>query len=329
MPDAPPRAAVRTPARAPANAAERAPGHAARRPDVRPDVFVVGDAKCGTTSLHRLFELAPRVGVARTRKELHFFAAPEILARVSGPGDAVLPGQIVTDEAEYLAEFAHLDPSLPAIADVSPSYLQNPAAAARLHRFAPEARIVILVREPAAKVFSQYVHLWSEGQETLPFAQAYAASADRRAAGWSAMFDYERGGYYAAAVRRYLALFGPERVLVLLFEELTADLDAVRPRLEGLLGAALPGALPQINRGGRVKSPVMAALLGHEGLKAGVRAVLPLGLRTRLSQGLRGRVAVERPALDPAMQAELRARYAADAADLARLIGRPTGWPAG
>ena len=38
------------------------------------------------------------------------------------------------------------------------------------------------------------------------------------------MFDYEGGGYYAAAVARYLERFGPERVLVLLFEELTADM---------------------------------------------------------------------------------------------------------
>ena len=90
------------------------------------------------------------------------------------------------------------------------------------------------MREPAAKVFSQYVHLWSQGRETLPFEEAFALSAARRAQGFSDMFDYEGGGYYAAAVARWLERFGPERVLVLLFEELTADTDAARGAARGL-----------------------------------------------------------------------------------------------
>ena len=45
-------------------------------PGPRPDLFVVGDAKCGTTSLHRLFELAPGVGTP----------APQGAALFLGPG---------------------------------------------------------------------------------------------------------------------------------------------------------------------------------------------------------------------------------------------------
>lgn len=293
-----------------------------------PNVFVVGDAKCGTTSLHRLFELAPRIGVARTRKELHYFAAPELVAAAKGPGDASIPDAIVRDAASYYAEFAHLDPCLSVIADVSPSYLRVAPAAARIREFAPAARIIILLREPAAKVFSQYVHLWAQGRETLPFEVAFAESAARRAVGFSDMFDYAGGGVYSVAVGRYLELFGAERVLVLLFEELTADMDAARARLEAFLGVALPsGALPQMNVGGRVKSPLAAALLNNERLKAGLRAVLPAGLRTRISQRARGAVAIEKPILDPSFRAKLRRIYGPDVAALERLIGRPTGWP--
>ena len=136
-------------------------------------------------------------------------------AKTAGPGDARIPRDIVTDEAGYLAEFAHLPAGLAAIADVSPSYLQEPAAAARIEAFAPDARIVILVREPAAKIMSQYTHLWAEGRETLPFEDAFAAARRAgRKAGYSTMFDYEAGGRYAEAVERYLARFGRERVMI-------------------------------------------------------------------------------------------------------------------
>lgn len=302
----------------------------ARPPDrsPRPNVFVVGDAKCGTTSLYRLLQLTPGIGTSTTRKELHFFSEPEIMAGVAGPGDDRIPPAIIHDEASYLAEFAPLPPDLAHIADVSPSYLQNPPAAARIHAFAPEARIVILLREPAAKVFSQYVHLWAEGRETLPFETAFAESAARRAAGWSTMFDYEAGGYYAEAVARYLELFGRDRVMVVLFEELVGPDDEPRRRLAGFLGVEFPdGPLPRVNIGGRVRSPALAALLESRALRA-ARRFLPLGLRTRVSRSVLSSVTIEKPALDPAMRTALRRRYAGDVARLEALIGRATGWPA-
>ena len=295
----------------------------------RPSIFVVGDAKCGTTTLYRMLQLGQGVGTSRTRKELHYFSAPELVQKVAGPGDDRIPNDIVHDEAAYLAEFAHLPSGLADIADVSPSYLQEPAAAARIRAFAPDARIVILLREPAAKIMSQYTHLWSEGRETLPFADAFAASEARRAAGWSTMFDYEAGGRYAAAVERYLALFGRERVMVALFEELVADDPALRRRLEAFLGIRFAeGPPPRMNVGGRIKSPLMAALIDNPGLRGGLKRLLPLGLRTRVGQAVRGAVAVEKPVLDPATAASLRARYAGDVARLEALIGRRTGWPA-
>jgi hypothetical protein len=296
---------------------------------LRPNVFVVGDAKCGTTSLHRLFELASGVGTARTRKELHFFSAPELVARTAGPGDAAIPAAIVQDEAAYLDEYAHLDPRLPVVVDVSPSYLQNAAAAARIATFAPEARIVILLREPAAKVFSQYVHLWSAGRETLPFEEAFGLSDMRRKAGWSDMFDYAAGGFYAEAVRRYLDCFGPERVLVLRFEDVVADWPETRAKLEAFMGTALPKTnLPRMNAGGRVRSPLLAKVIGNDQLKFVLRTVLPLSLRTWLGGRLRSTIANERPRLAPEMATMLRQRFAPDVALLESRLGRQMGWPA-
>ncbi len=295
----------------------------------RPNVFVVGDAKCGTTTLYRMFELAEGVGTSRTRKELHYFTAPELTAKTAGPGDERIPRAIVHDEAGYLAEFAQLPPGLPVIADVSPSYLQEPAAAERIAAFAPDARIVILLREPAAKIFSQYVHLWAEGRETLPFAEAFEASLARREAGFSTMFDYEAGGRYAEAVGRYLDRFGRDRVQVVLFEEMFDGGEAARRGLEDFLGIGFAkGPPPRMNVGGRVKSPLLAAILDNDALRGRVKRLFPLPLRTRLGQAIRRRVPTEKPELDPATAARLRRHYREDTLRLEALLSRETGWPA-
>jgi hypothetical protein len=117
--------------------------------------------------------------------------------------------------------------------------------------------------------------------------------------------------------------------MVALFEELVADDPALRGRLEAFLGIRFAeGPPPRMNVGGRVKSPLMAALMENPALRGGLKRLLPLGLRTRVGQAVRGAVPVEKPALDPATAASLRARYAGDVARLEALIGRPTGWPA-
>jgi len=299
-------------------------------PAPRPNLFVVGDAKCGTTTLYRMLELSQGVGTSRTRKELHYFTAPELTAKTAGPGDERIPRAIVHDEAGYLAEFAHLPPGLAVIADVSPSYLQEPEAAARIQAFAPDARIVILLREPAAKIFSQYVHLWAEERETLPFGEAFEQSLARREAGFSTMFDYEAGGRYAEAVARYLDRFGRDRVKVMLFEEMFGTDGGARRGLEDFLGIRFAeGPPPRMNVGGKVRSPLLAAILDNDALRTRVKRLFPLPLRTRIGQALRTSVPMEKPELAPETAAALRRHYREDTARLEALLGRPTGWPAG
>ena len=299
-------------------------------PAPRPNLFVVGDAKCGTTTLYRMLELSQGVGTSRTRKELHYFTAPELMAKTAGPGDERIPRAIVHDEAGYLAEFAHLPPGLAVIADVSPSYLQEPEAAARIQAFAPDARIVILLREPAAKIFSQYVHLWAEERETRPFGEAFEQSLVRREAGFSTMFDDEAGGRYAEAVARYLDRFGRDRVKVMLFEEMFGTDDGARRGLEDFLGIRFAeGPPPRMNVGGKVRSALLAAILDNDALRTRVKRLFPLPLRTRIGQALRTSVPMEKPELDPETAAALRRHYREDTARLEALLGRPTGWPTG
>lgn len=295
----------------------------------RPNIFVVGDAKCGTTSLYRMLQLSSGMGTSNTRKELHYFSGPELVRHINGPGDDRIPPSLVRDEMAYLAEFAHLSPRVAHVADVSPSYLQNPATAQRIHTFAPDARIVIMLREPASKIFSQYVHLWSEGRETLPFEAAFEKSAERRAAGYSKMFDYEGGGYYTAAVARYFNIFGRDRVQVVLFEEMFGVNDTARLQLERFLGVDFPkGTPPKVNVSGRITSRFWGPLLDSGVLRRPARQFLPLWLRSNLSQFIRSSVKTEKPALDPVTRTMLRRRYAEEVADLEDLLGRKTGWPA-
>ena len=126
------------------------------------------------------------------------------MQKIAGPGDERIPNDIVHDEAAYLAEFAHLPAGLAHVVDVSPSYLQEPAAAARIHAFAPDARIVILL---ASRPPRSCRNTPISGPRAARPCRSTPPSprARRRARGFSTMFDYEAGGRYAEAVERYLS----------------------------------------------------------------------------------------------------------------------------
>ena len=297
----------------------------------RPNVFVVGDAKCGTTTLYRMLQLAGGVGTSRTRKELHFFSAPELLQKVAGPGDARIPDDIVPDEAAYLAEFAHLPADLAAdrrrLAE-----LPAGAGGGRPHRgpSRPTRASSSCCASRRPRSCRSTPTSGPRGARPCPSRRPSPQSEARRAAGWSTMFDYEAGGRYADAVERYLALFGRERVMVVLFEELVGEDPAARQRLEAFLGIRFqegPAAADEHRRQGEVAGPGGGA--GQQGAARRAEAAAAARARTRIGQLVRGAVPVEKPELDPATAAALRRRYAADVARLEALIGRPTGWPAG
>src|SRR3712207_5296973 len=102
----------------------------------------------------------------------------------------------------------------------SPFYLYSRVAAARIREASPEARIVIMLRDPAEMIHSLHARKYLVGSEAIPdFADALDAEADRRAGrripanAWNVTsLQYRAVGRYAEQVERYLDVFGRERV---------------------------------------------------------------------------------------------------------------------
>ena len=90
---------------------------------------------------------------------------------------------------EYLAQFAEAGDQA-AIGDVSPSYFAYPELAEAIRDRLGSPRIVLILREPVQKAFSQYSHLVRDGRETLPFWEALQAEPERCAKGYGALWRY-------------------------------------------------------------------------------------------------------------------------------------------
>ncbi|MCB1055668.1 MAG: sulfotransferase [Acidobacteria bacterium] len=201
-----------------------------------PNLVVAGVQRAGTTSLHYLLASHPEVFFPERPQEIHFFDDDRAYARGLDAYRRLFRG--------WRGERW--------VGQTSPLYLFEPAVPERLHGALPEAKIVVVLREPVSRAYSHY---WLEvryGWERESFERALELEAERLEGGFDARrhFSYTARGRYAEQLERYFALFGRERVLVLLQDEMKNAPERVLERLGGFLDLDPAGFETQ---GGRVK----------------------------------------------------------------------------
>ncbi len=160
-----------------------------------PNFIIIGAMKCATSTLHD--QLARQPGLFMSEpKEPCFFSNDEVYARglewytrlfVDAP-----PNSICGESSTHYTKL--------------PTYSQT---VERLYRHVPNAKLVYVMRDPVARLVSQYIHEWSE--RTVP------GSIDLAVARCPRLIDYSR---YSMQLQPFLETFGRENVLPVFFERL-------------------------------------------------------------------------------------------------------------
>lgn len=227
---------------------------------IRPDFFIVGAPKCGTTSLYTYLEAHPGIFMSPVKEPYHF--CPDL--RIGLPR--------IADRNEYLALFREAT-SDQRTGEASVWYLYSAQSARLIREFNPAARVIVMLRSPADMAYSLYNHYRYSGVEPLAsFEEALAAEAARKEGRrLPAHRDvretllYRDVARYAPQVRRYLDEFGRERVHVILFEDLRDRPEAVYRQTLAFLGVD-DGFAPDfgvINAAKRVRVPALHRLLSR------------------------------------------------------------------
>jgi hypothetical protein len=244
-----------------------------------PGAVILGAQKCGTSSLHNYLTQHPGV-IAPLRKEVHYFDV-----------------NYDRGESWYRAHFGREGESGLNL-DSSPYYLFHPAVPRRMHELLPDARLIVLLRDPARRAYSHYWHERDKGREDLSFEAAIDAEPARLgragellASGELArsrehqLHSYLARGRYAEQLERWFAIYPRERIHILRFEDFAQD------PLAGLNGT-----------------------------------LAFLGLPPAASVSLEARNTRRYPPMEEATMARLREYFEPHNRRLEELLGRPMGW---
>jgi hypothetical protein len=201
-----------------------------------PDFFIVGHPKSGTTALYLMLREHPEIFMPM--KETRFFA-PEWRMRLNRLGPDRAPRTL----EQYLALFDAAGPEQ-LLGEATPEYLMSREAAEKIAQARPDAKIIVVLREPVSFLRSfhlQSLHNYVETEKD--FRKAILLEQDRRRGRRVPRFSqspemlmYSELVRYTEQVRRYHAVFPPEQVMVLVYEDFRGDNDATVRSVMRFLG---------------------------------------------------------------------------------------------
>lgn len=266
-----------------------------------PNFLYIGTSKAGSTWLFNALTVHPDVYLA-SNKGLYFFDT-----------------HYDKGADWYLDHFTGAD-GRAAVGEISHSYLSSPEAPARIEQLNPAMRLLVCLREPVDRAFSDYLDLVKNGQ--------FDGSFDAALEQFPRLVDR---GRYATHLQRYVEHFARGSLCVQLFDDLKADAQAYADTAFDFLQITRidlpPSALRSRMPAGKPRNAGLAAAA-----KAASRAVKRLGLRrlrsrvkrsVALRQALYQPYAADRPTVDPAVAARLRQVFAPEVEALDELLGLP------
>ena len=250
-----------------------------------PNFLIIGAAKAGTTALHEYLQQHPRIYMTPT-KETNFFAFEGEEINFRGPGDEALKDFSITDLETYKAQFAGVKEEI-AIGEACPSYLYHSQAATKIKQYIPNARLIVILRNPVTRAYANFLHIVRDDREPCrDFALALQAEAERIANNWEWFWHYIQIGFYGKQLKHYYEIFPSSQIKVYLYEDLKENAIATLQDIFRFLevdDTFVPNMALRPNKSGMPKNKLLHQILTKPNpLKTLLKPLFPAKIRQKI-----------------------------------------------
>ena len=283
--------------------------------EIWPNFFIVGAPRSGTTFLYHYLNQISGIFMCPV-KEPNYFAAS-----INPKRKLIKP---IRSKEKYLKLFENVENET-AIGEASPTYLWDPQAPKLIHQQVPDAKIIMILRDPVARSYSHYLMGLGIGNETLPYKEAMqkALASDNDYSSRIAM-----AGFYSEQVSRYLNLFPRENIKIFIFEEFIKDTKkSVQEVLDFLnVDTTIPDDVKIVdNTFDLPVGGVSKHFIRNKILRAAVRELMPGDSAANLRKIFRKRS--KKPPLSNSDKKFVEDIYREDVKKLENILGRNLPWP--
>jgi len=295
------------------------------KPAVLPNFLIVGAAHAGTTSLYFYLRQHPEIFMPTDPKNKE----PMYFVSTDAP---------ITDFDAYLELFRGAE-GKKAIGEASTAYLHCEESPARIQSVLGRIKIIIILRDPAKRAFSNYNWMIRQGwEDAVTFEEGLRREPirvkdphfrDHCLANYLDDYLYFATGLYFHQVKRYLETFGRDRVRIYLFEEFVKDSQALCRDIFDFLGVERTFS-PSIDVHNEGRRPLSVTLQSWvQSVAMGRKTFHPLRLVPRPYRGtfirriknVNARLG-KKIHISPLLYQQLSQRYRPDITKLETLLGR-------
>ena len=292
-----------------------------------PNFIIIGAAKSGTTALYKYLQQHPDIFMSKV-KEPRFFAFEGETLTFKGPYDhgTRFNTETITDLATYEALFDGVQNET-IIGEASPAYLSSAEkASARIQHHVPQAKLIAILRQPAERAYSGFMHTVRNGWEkNLNFAQVLEQEEQRIQDHWGALWHHQTLGFYSEQLTHYYQRFPKDQMRVYLYDDLKNDAPGLMRDIFQFLevdDSFEPDMTKKVNMSGITRNQWLRQFLSRpDPIKNALKPLLPKRFRQSLVQKAKDGNLV-RPSISPDIRHQLTQVYQEDILKLQDLIDR-------
>jgi len=214
-----------------------------------PNFFIVGAAKSGTTSLYNYLRQHPQIYLPPV-KEVYFFAtdidnnkfrpdyARDVNININKWLESGMKTELfqafISDWEKYKRIF-QFAAGKKAVGEMTNAYLYSTQAAKNISQKFPDAKIIMILRNPVERLFSHYLMDLRTGYEAENFLPSLKKDMSSEVKGWGISNLYLELGMYHEQVKRYLDNFPAEQVKIFLYNDFKKDAGLVLKEISRFL----------------------------------------------------------------------------------------------
>jgi len=194
----------------------------------KPNFFIIGAPKCGTTSIYSYLKQHPQIFMSEI-KEPHFFGKD--LTRI---------GDLYNYDLKSYLNLFKGSSKFKIRGEASTYYLYSNNAVNEIHSFSPNAKILILLRDPTEMIYSMHSQfLYSQNEDVKIFNKALKLENKRmRGDNFPALIDLKEKVFYynyvkilPKRIKKYLEIFGEKQVCIMLLDDIKENIEKEYDRL--------------------------------------------------------------------------------------------------
>jgi len=177
---------------------------------MKPNFFIVGGAKCGTTNISYYLDQHPKVFISKLNEPYYF-------ARLDTPKN-FKRSSMITDYKKYLKLFKKAK-NHKSVGEASSVYLSCPHSASEIKKTLPDAKIIISLRDPVERAHSSYLSYQFMSLDKRSFSNMLDEYENQIKNNEFNIFNVLEGGFYSKHIKRFQENFSSDKIKIIIFEE--------------------------------------------------------------------------------------------------------------